>query len=251
VKTLRASAFLVVLILIWEALARAGFWDRTLIPAPGDVAQFLWSGISDHTLIAATATTMRRVLIGYAISLMGGIPLGIVLARFRFADDTMGALVTGLQALPSMCWIPFAIICFGLSDNAILFVVVMGSLVSITVSVRDGVANLPPTYIRAARTLGTRRLAMVTEVLLPASLPSLITGAKLGWAYAWRALMAGELLIITPSLGSLLKQGGDNADMVQVIAAMVIIVVIGLGTDFVVFGALEKMVRRRFGLARA
>jgi len=248
-KVFRTSIFFVVLLLIWEGLAHANIWDQTLIPPPEAVAGFLWSGIRDHSLTSATVITMRRVLIGYAISIVAGIPLGILLARVSFFDDTMGALVTGLQALPSMCWIPFALIWFGFTDAAILFVVVMGSLVSIAVSVRDGVANLPPTYLRAARTLGTKPLAMITAVLLPASLPALLTGAKLGWAYAWRALMAGELLSASQGLGFQLTLGRDNADMSQVIGVMLIIVLIGLGTDFLVFGTLERLVRKRFGLA--
>jgi NitT/TauT family transport system permease protein len=156
-------------------------------------------------------------------------------------------VVTGLQALPSICWLPLALLWFGLNDRAILFVVVMGSLTSVIITVKDGVMNLSPTYVRAALTMGTSPFRLYTDVLLPASLPSILTGAKLGWAYAWRALMAGELLFVSLGLGHLLIMGRELADMSQVMAIMVVISALGLFVDLVIFGALERRVRSRFG----
>jgi len=206
---------------------------------------------SDGTLLDATAVSLRRVLAGYFISLAIGVPLGILLARQQWAEDTLGSLVAGFQSLPSICWLPLALLWFGLNDRAILFVVVMGSLVSITTSVRDGVMNLPPTYVRAARTMGTRGLRMYTEVLLPASLPAILTGAKLGWSYAWRALMSGELLFVSLGLGHLLMMGRDLADMSQVLSVMIVIIALGLLTDSIIFGSLERHLRRTWGLGTA
>jgi len=174
-----------------------------------------------------------------------------VLARVSLLADTVGSMISGLQALPSICWLPLALLWFGLNDNAILFVVVMGSFVSISVAVEDGVRNLPPTYVRGAKTLGAKGVALYTQVLLPASLPSILTGAKLGWAYAWRALMAGELLFVSVGLGHMLMVGRDLGDMSQVIGVMLVIIAIGLFTDRVIFGNAESLVRERFGLSRA
>lgn len=221
------------------------------MPGPAHVAESLWGLLADGSLLASVAVSMRRVCEGYAVSVLVGVPLGILIARSKALEDTVGSLVAGLQALPSICWLPLALLWFGLNDTAILFVVVMGSLVSVTISVQDGVHNLSPGYVRAARTMGVRGLALVHHVLLPASLPSVLTGIKLGWAYAWRALMAGELLFVSVGLGHLLMTGRELGDMAQVLAVMVVIAAIGIFTDRVVFGNLESYVRDRYGLGRA
>ncbi len=242
-------AFFAVLILLWGVIAARGVWDSTLFPGPLKVAQTLWEQFHSGALVSATAISLRRVLIGYGISLVVGVPLGILLARQRNLEVTVGTLVSGFQSLPSICWLPLALLWFGLNDRAILFVVVAGSLVSITVAVQDGVKNLPPTYVKAAQTMGTPPFRIYTDVLLPASLPSILTGAKLGWGYAWRALMSGELLFVSLGLGQMLMQGRELADMSQVIAVMIVIMALGLLTDRVIFGSLERHVRRKWGLA--
>ncbi len=239
------------LIALWALLAERRIWDPTLFPSPLDVAHTLVERVRDGTLLDAVAISLRRVLVGYAVSLLIGVPLGIVLARQRLLGDTVGALVSGLQSLPSICWLPLALLWFGLNDRAILFVVVMGAFVSITVTVEDGVRNLPPTFVRAAKTLGVRGPRLYTQVLLPASMPSILTGAKLGWSYAWRALMSGELLFVSLGLGRMLMMGRELEDMSQVIAVMIVIVGIGLFADGVIFGALEKAMRERWGFAAA
>jgi len=221
-----------------------------LFPSPWRVAQTLGSDFRDGSLVRATAISLRRVLLGYSISLLVGVPLGIVLARNKLVEDTLGALVSAFQSLPSICWLPLALLWFGLNDRAILFVIVAGSLVSIAIAVQDGVKNLPPSYVKAALTMGTPNWRIYTQVLLPASLPSVLTGAKLGWGYAWRALMSGELLFVSLGLGQMLMQGRELADMSQVIAVMAVIMALGLFTDRVIFGSLERHVRRRWGLAQ-
>ncbi len=177
-----------------------------------------------------------------------GLPLGIMLARVEWMEDTVGSLVLGLQTLPSICWLPLALLWFGLNDMAILFVVIMGALLAITVAVKDGVKNVPPGYLRAARTMGVSPLGIYTQVLIPAAMPSILTGAKLGWSFAWRALMSGELLVVGLGLGQQLESGRDNADMSQVIAVMLVIVALGLFTDLAIFSAIENRVRLRWGL---
>lgn len=241
--------FFAALIGIWALIAARHVWDPTLFPSPWKVADTLWVEFRDGTLLHATAISLRRVLIGYTISLSIGVPLGILLASRKWLEETVGSLVSGLQSLPSICWLPLSLLWFGMNDKAILFVVVAGSLVSITVAVQDGVKNLSPTYVRAAQTMGTSQLSIYTQVLLPASLPSILTGAKLGWAYAWRALMSGELLFVSLGLGQLLMQGRDLADMSQVMSVMIVIMALGLLTDRVIFGSLEHHVRRKWGMA--
>ena len=204
----------------------------------------------DGSLWIAIHVSLQRVLLGYFVSLLVGVPLGILLARTKWAQDTIGALVLGLQTLPSICWLPLALLWFGLNDRAILFVVVTGALLAVTVAVQDGVKNVPPMYERAARTMGTRPLALYASVLLPASLPAIMTGAKLGWSFAWRALMSGELLVVGLGLGQQLQAGRDLADMSRVIAVMLVIVALGLLVDRTIFVELENRVRERWGLAQ-
>lgn len=248
---LKRSLFFLGLILVWAILAERRIWDPTLFPSPLAVARTFWEILKDGTLLDATAVSLRRVLAGYVISLLIGVPLGVLLARSKTAEDTVGSLVSGFQSLPSICWLPLALLWFGLNDRAILFVIVMGSMVSIAIAVRDGVKNLPPTYVRAARTMGVRGWTLVSQVLLPASLPSVLTAAKLGWSYAWRALMSGELLFVSLGLGHMLMMGRELADMSRVLSVMIVIIALGLLADNVIFGSLERHVRRTWGLGLA
>lgn len=250
-RRLRKLGFLVLVLVAWHLFAQAGVWSAHLFPSPLAVAGSLAEEARSGALWLAVGSSLRRVGLGYLISLAIGIPLGVFSARSRWVDDTLGTLVSGLQALPSICWLPLALLWFGLNDRAILFVVVIGSLVSVASAVKDGVGNLPPAYARAARTMGTSTLSMLFRVLIPASLPSVLTAAKLGWAYAWRSLMSGELLFATVGLGRTLMAGRELGDMSRVIGVMLVIVAIGLFTDSVVFGNLESEVRERYGLDTA
>ena len=180
-----------------------------------------------------------------------GVPLGIGIARSSFLRMTLKPLVMGLQALPSICWLPLAILWFGLSDAAILFVVVMGSLLAISISTEDGVNSIQPQLILAAGTLGIRGLRFYGGVLVPAALPGIVTGLKLGWSFAWRALMAGELLFVSGGLGQLLTAGRELLDVAQVVAVMIAIIVLGTAMDRLLFQTVEMRVRRRWGLLPA
>jgi NitT/TauT family transport system permease protein len=224
-----------------------GIWESSLFPAPAEVVQTLRDGLLDGTLVAAIAASMRRLCIGYAIALIIGIPLGLLLGRNRLLDDSVGSVAVGLQALPSICWLPLAVLWFGLSETAMQFVIVMGSFMSLTLAIRDGVRGIPLLYIRAARVLGAQGWQFYCHVLLPASLPSILTGAKLGWTFAWRSLMAAELLYVTTGVGSTLMTGRDLHDMPLVVAAMLVIVAIGLFFDRVVFLSAERCLQRRWG----
>jgi NitT/TauT family transport system permease protein len=246
----RRVAFLVAVIGIWALLSRLRLWPEYLFPSPARVARALVLGFRSRSFLFGIAGSLRRLVVGYAIATAIGLVSGVLIARIRWMKETIGALMMGLQALPSICWLPLALLWFGLSEKAILFVVVMGAVLSIAQATDDGVRNTPPLYTRAARTLGARGWQLYTLVIFPAALPSIVTGMKLGWSFAWRSLMAGELLYTLPGLGNLLMMGRELNDMSQVVAVMVIIVALGLITDRLGFGVWERRVRRRWGLDR-
>lgn len=245
---LRRIAFYLALLAIWELIARSGIWPSYLLPGPFEVLQTLITGISRGTFVTGTLVSLRRLAIGYVISLAIGLVLGLLIGRIKWLEETVGSLVLGLQALPSVCWLPLAILWFGLNERAIVFVVVMGALFSITLGVEAGVKNTPPLYLRAARTLGARGMALYSQVVLPAALPAIISGLKQGWSFAWRSLMAGELLYFTLSLGNLLQAGRDLNDAAQVMAVMVLIIIVGVTIDRILFAPIERRVRERWGL---
>ena len=236
------------LIVAWELVARAGVWPEYLVPPPTKVMAAIVHGFGDRSYPIGIADSLWRLVRGYAIALVTGLFIGMAMAEVRWIKDTVGLLVMGLQALPSICWLPLALLWFGLNERAILFVVVMGAVMSIAQSTEDGVRNTSPVYIKAARNLGANGMRVYTAVIFPAALPSIVTGMKMGWAFAWRSLMAGELLYTLPGLGHLLNMGRELNDMSQVLAVIVVIVAVGLLADKLVFGAVEKRVRARWGL---
>jgi NitT/TauT family transport system permease protein len=249
-RAARASAFFAVLVLIWHVASTSGRWSPVLFPSPFEVAQYLWSALRDGTLINAGAVTLRRLLSGYAIGLILGLPMGLYMSTSKFAEDTLGALALGLQTLPSVCWVPLALVWFGQSESAMLFVVIMGTMWSVAIATDAGTRNLPPIYARAARTLGSEGFHKWTHVILPASLPYLITGMKQGWAFAWRSLMAAEIFVTILSgfgLGHLLHYGRELNAMDQVIGIMLVIIAMGLLVDKILFAPWERFLHERWG----
>ncbi len=235
--------------LIWEAVSKAGVWPPYLFPSPGTVLETLFAGFGDNSFLMGTAVSVQRILVGYLISLVFGVSLGLLVGRFKILDETVGSLMIGLQVLPSICWLPLAILWFGLNEWAIQFVVVMGALLSIAVATDGGIKNISPLYVRAAQTMGVKGIDLYFRVIFPAALPSIVTGMKLGWSFAWRALMAGELIFVSAGLGKLLQVGRELNDMAQVMAVMLIIMAVGLLFDRLVFAALEHRIRRMWGMA--
>jgi NitT/TauT family transport system permease protein len=204
--------------------------------------------IADGRLATAAGRSLARLAQGYAASTAIGVPLGVAMARSEWVRQPLRPIVLGLQALPSICWLPLAILWFGLSELAILYVVVMGSLLAIAIATEDAVAGVDPVLLRAAGTLGIHGPRFHVGVLLPAALPGILTGLKLGWSFAWRALMAGELLFVAGGLGQLLQAGRELLDAAQVMGVMAAIVAFGMAVDRVLFRVLELRVRRRWGL---
>jgi NitT/TauT family transport system permease protein len=245
-----AAFFFVALAVLWEWLVRAGIWSPLLVPAPSSVASYIGRAIADGALAHATAVTMRRLLLGYALGIVIGLPLGLFTARFKVLAATLGVVALGLQTLPSICWVPLALLWFGQTESAMLFVVVMGTLWSALIATDNGVRTVPPIYVRAARTMGSRGLHTWSRVVVPASLPFIISGMKQGWAFAWRSLMAAEIYVTILTglgLGHLLHYGRELQAMDQVVAIMLVIIIIGLLADKILFSPWERFLHRRWG----
>ena len=245
-----AAGFFVMLLLVWQGLFQMGFWSPVLLPAPIHVWRYLETAAADGTLFHATLVTMRRLLTGYVLGLLFGLPLGLLTARWLVLRDTIGTLALGLQTLPSVCWVPLALLWFGQTEAAMLFVVVMGTVWSVVIATDTGVRNVPPIYRRAALTMGSKRLHIWVTVILPAALPFIVSGMKQGWAFAWRSLMAAEIFVTVLTgfgLGQLLHFGRELNAMEQVIAIMLVIVVIGLLADKIFFSPIERFLHRRWG----
>src|SRR5580693_8182965 len=250
----RAARFIIfyaALFGLWTLLAELKIWPPYLFPTPWGVGQALYAGFQDHTYFIAIRVSMQRVLIGYSISVVLGMILGLGVASSKFLEETMGGLLVSLQSLPSICWWPLALLWFGLSEKAILFVVVMGSLLSVTIAMETGRQQIPKIYGMAGRNLGASGFKLFWHVLLPASLPFILSGLKQGWAFAWRSLISGEMIFVSLGLGQLLMMGRDLNDMSQVIAVMMLIIAIGYMVDGLVFKTIERRLQHKWGLAPA
>lgn len=250
---LTTTVFFLVLIAAWQWLVAIGVLSHTLLPTPLEVGQYFVSAVRDGTLWDAISVTLRRLAFGYVSGTLLGVPLGFLNARFKICHDSLGLLALGLQALPSICWAPLALLWFGQTEWSMFFIVVMGSIWSVALATEAAVRNLPPIYGRAARTMGSRRLHLWVRVIAPASLPAIIGGMKQGWAFAWRSLMAAEIYITILSgfgLGHLLHYGRELHAMDQVFGIIIVIVVIGLLADKVLFGPTERFLHRRWGTNR-
>lgn len=219
------------------------------VPYPLGVLETVQRLVTDGTLVSAVVSSMLRVLAGFGISVLIGVLLGVLILQSRYLERNLKPLILGVQTLPSICWVPFAILWFGLGESAIIFVVVMGASFSIAISVESAVHNIPPIYVKAARTMGVSRpFDLYRKVIFPAALPSLISGLKQGWSFAWRALMAGEVMSATAGLGYTLMVGRDLADINQVMTIMLVIIFFGILIDKGVFGQIEKRILKKRGL---
>jgi NitT/TauT family transport system permease protein len=234
---------------LWALLAKLRIWPPYLFPAPWAVAGALWAGVQDHSFLIGIAVTMKRMLIGYSLSVVLGMILGLGVASNKFLEETLGALLVSLQSLPSICWVPLAILWFGLTEKAILFVVLMGCILSVTIAMEDGRKQMPKIYTMAGRNLGASGFRLFWYVMLPASLPYIVSGLKQGWAFGWRSLIQAEMIFLTIGLGQLLMMGRDLNDMNQVIAVMLMIIGLGYLVNRLVFRTMERTLQSRWGLA--
>ena len=246
-----ALLFFAALIGVWEYGSLVQWWNPVLIPAPSDIGKYIAKATAEGELSSACWVTVKRLLCGYVIGIVLGIPLGLLTARFKFANNTLGVVALGLQTLPSVCWVPLSLLWFGQTETAMLFIVVMGTLWAVLLATDHGIRQVPPIYRRAAATMGSSGFHLLWNVLLPASLPHLVSGTKQGWAFAWRSLMAAEIYVTVLTgfgLGHLLHYGRELHAMDQVAAVMLIILVIGFAADKVLFTPWERFLRKRWGL---
>ena len=241
-------AFYVLIIVVWQGIDSAEIWPDNIFPSPIDVGEDLLYGISDGSLFYGIATSMWRLVIGLAIAISGGMLLGIFMARVETVNQTIGSLVLGLQSIPSVAWVPLAILWFGLSDYGIIFVTAIGAIFAVTINTYTGVKNIDPSFIEAARNMGAKGSQLVTTILIPAAFPYMITGFKQGWAFAWRGVIGAELLFSFLGLGFLLNVGRQLNDVSQVIAMMLVIMGIGILIDGFIFKKLEDKVMTKWGL---
>jgi len=236
---------------IWQIAVWLEWKPEYALASPGDAFGSLWDLVREGTLWTALDITMRRAVGGFAFALVIGIVIGTLVSGFEPVRVAVGSLITGLQTMPSIAWFPLAILLFGRNEHAITFVVVLGAAPSIANGLITGIDQIPPILRRAGRVLGARGPSEYWYVVLPAALPSFIGGLKQGWAFAWRSLMAGELLVIIrgkASLGYLLTVNRDLNDSAGLIAVMIAILIVGIAVDTVFFGTLDRAVRRRWGL---
>jgi sulfonate transport system permease protein len=244
-------AALAIALLAWQVVVWSGWRPTYLLPAPATVFGELGALVDSGVLGAAVVVTVRRALVGYLLAILVGVALGVAVSRWRLLRSAVGSLITGLQTMPSIAWFPLAILLFGLNETAILFVVVLGAAPAIANGLIAGIDHVPPILLRAGQVLGARGLGAYRHVVLPAALPSFVGGLKQGWAFAWRSLMAGELLVIVagqPSIGARLQFARELSDAPALIAMMLVVLAIGIAVDIALFGALERQVRVRWGL---
>jgi NitT/TauT family transport system permease protein len=243
-------AAIVLVLVIWELIHLTG-WKRYVFPGPGVTLSNLWDQAKTGLLWHAIRTTLGRAVIGFALAIVIGTVVGALVSRISPLRAAVGSMITGMQTMPSLAWLPFAIILFGLSTSAILFVIVLAAAPSIANGLIAGVDYTPPLLLKAGTMMGLRRISLYRHLILPASLPTYVSGLKQAWAFAWHGLMAGELLVIIanqPSIGVLLSTDQDQTDMPSTIAIMIVILVIGIVVD-TMFGFANRAIRSRWGLS--
>ena len=252
-KTFKTVIAYLILILIWQLVyslnvEALGIWKSYSFPSPGGVLISFERLLAKGTLLSAVAVSIERLLAGYVLSVILGGIIGVILARFKLVRESYSSLFLGIQTLPSICWIPFAILWFGISEQTILFVVMLGATASIALGTEAGIRNVNPIYVKAGRNMGASGISLYRHVILPAAVPQLLTGLKQGWSFAFRGLMAGEMLAASKGIGQVLMAGRELADINQVAAVIIVIIVIGLAIDKLIFGRLELRTRKRWGL---
>ena len=241
---------LVLALAIWQLVYLSGF-KSGILPGPAATLTDLWHQMHSALLWTAVGTTLRRAVIGFALALVIGTVVGALVSRIRPLRAAVGSLITALQTLPSIVWVPFAIILFGANTTAILFVIVMTAAPAIANGLIAGADFLPPLLLRAGKTMGLRRVSLYRHVIMPATLPAFVNGLKQGWAFGWHGLIAAEIVVIIlgqPSLGVLLSNDQDQAAMSSAIAIIIVILAIGIAVDLL-FNLVNGRIRRRWGVA--
>jgi NitT/TauT family transport system permease protein len=244
--------FVLVLIAIWQLYVVIAQPRPDIIPGPLDVLGALGSAWESGRLQEAVVTSLERGIVGFLIAIVVGTPIGLLLAEVRPLRRAIGPIISGLQVLPSVAWVPAAIIWFGLSDATVYFVILMGAIPSIVNGLIAGVDQVPPQLRRVGTVLGATKVQLATAVILPAALPGYLAGLKQGWAFSWRSLMAAEIIAVGGTigfgLGSMLQQSRELADLAGVLGTILVILFIGILIELLFFGPLERRMLQRRGL---
>ena len=241
-----------IVVLGWQCVVWFKLQHEYLVPSPFTVFDAMYH--EPGRLLTASLVTMRRGLQGFVIAAIIGGAVGIAVARVKVLRAAIGSMITGLQTMPSVAWVPLAIILFKEGQGTVTFVVVIGAAPSIANGIINGIDHVPPILLRAGRVLGARGFGALRHVVIPAALPSVMGGLKQGWAFAWRSLMAAELiggLNGKLGIGALLSGRSAQADYIGVFEAMIVILIIGILVDSLVFGTADRALRRRYGLIDA
>ncbi|TNC19934.1 ABC transporter permease [Amycolatopsis alkalitolerans] len=254
-SVLPPAGFLIVLIAVWQALWAAAFWPEYQLPAPLAVWHELWARISDAEAFGFIWTSVHRAVLGFLIAIVLATPLGLLVAKVRVVRSAIGPFLSGLQSLPSVAWVPAAVLWFGVTPTSMYAVLLLGSVPSIANGLVAGIDQVPPILPRVGKVMGAGRLQASWHILLPAALPGYLAGLKQGWAFSWRSLMAAEIIATSPllgkGLGAYLDDGRTLSDMPTVISAIVLILLVGVGIELAVFRPLERAVLRTRGLSGA
>jgi len=280
-RALGVAAVWLAVFVSWEAAYRIIGWKPYVFPAPSHVVDAVMNliGIKSYfgdalaggvdgpwpfhgrglvvegaiwkcQLLTALGVSLLRLLVGFALSIVLGLAVGLAMFRFKFVDALLGPVFLGLQTLPSVCWVPLAVLAIGINESGILFVTVMGSFFAFAITLRDGLRTTPPIYRSAGLVFGAHGLRFYTQIMLPAGLPALAGALRSGFSFAWRSLMGGELIFVLKAhgVGHLLATGREYGDVAQVVASMLLMVLIGMAADRLIFARVERRVRARFGL---
>jgi len=236
----------------WQIEVWSGWKKQYVVPSPFTVLDALWH--DPGTMLSASWVTLTHGGQGFLLSMLIGGAVGIAVARVPILRAAIGSIITGLQTMPSVAWVPLAIILFHEGPGTVTFVVVLGAAPSIANGIINGIDHVPPVLLRAGRVLGARGFGALRHVVIPAALPAVIGGLKQGWAFAWRSLMAAELIGSLGGklgIGQLLNGAQVQDDYIGVFEAMIVILIIGILIDSLVFGTLDRAIRRRYGLIDA
>jgi len=244
-KTLKIIGIIAVVLLVWQVVFTLmvevfEIWKPYVFPSPMRVFRAYKKLITNGSLFIGIGQSMKRILIGYGIAVIIGIASGMLIARFDFLSKIFRPIVPGIQTLPSVCWVPFAILWYGLAESASIVSVVVGSAFSICTAVDTGIRSVNPLYIRAGRTMGAKGAELYTRIILPASVPALIGALRQGWSFAWRALMTGEMMMSSKGIGLMLSQAREIGGINEVTAVMLVIILISMAIDKLIFGLIEK-----------
>ncbi|NHU85435.1 ABC transporter permease [Kocuria sp. JC486] len=239
-------------VMVWQLVVALVDPRPDIMPGPLTVGRQVWASVLDGSLPGALATSLWRGVSGFLIAVLVATPLALLIAQWAGLRSAIGPLITGLQVLPSVAWVPAAIVWFGLSDATVYFVVLMGAIPSIVNGMLSGIDQIPPQLLKAGRVLGAEGWKLAAKVVLPAAMPGYVAGLKQGWAFSWRSLMGAELIAIGGSigfgLGSLLAQGRTVSDMAIVLTAVLSILLVGIVVELLFFNPLEKRLLRGRGL---